>query len=85
MMMLCSMSVGDTTWRITPNHPVHHWTIKSKIHIFSSFSCPRMILSKEVLKLLLSIAEENFMCASFHKLRLKCQGKDFSGAQNTGK
>jgi hypothetical protein len=37
-----------------------------------------MMLSKEVLKLLLSIAEENFMFASFHKLRLKCQGKDFS-------
>jgi len=69
--MLCSMSVVDTTWLIVPNHPVQYWTTKSKIRIFSSFSCPSMILSKEVLKLLLSIAEVNFVCVSFHKLRLK--------------
>jgi len=70
--MLCSMSVGDTTWLIMSNRPVQHWTTKSKIHIFSSFSCPSMILSKEVLKLLLSIAE---VCVSFHKLRLKVKVK----------
>jgi len=67
--------VGDTTWLIMPNHPVQRWTTKSKIHIFSLFSCPSMILSKEVLKLLLSIAEENFVCVSFHKLRLKVKVK----------
>jgi len=73
--MLCIMSVGDTTWLIMPNHPVQHWTTKSKIHIFLSFSCPSMILSKEVLKLLLSTAEVNFVCVSFHKLRLKFKVK----------
>jgi len=72
--MPCSMSVGDTAW-LMPNHPVQHWTTKSKSHIFSSFSCPSMILSKEVLKFLLRIAEENFVCVSFHKLRLKVKVK----------
>jgi hypothetical protein len=69
------MLVGDTTWLIMPNLPVQHWTTKSKIHIFSSFSCPSLILSKEVLKLLISIAEENFVCVSFHKLKLKVKVK----------
>jgi hypothetical protein len=34
-----------------------------------------MMLSKEVLKLLLNIAEENFVCISFHKLMLKVKIK----------
>jgi hypothetical protein len=74
-MMLCNVSVGVTTPLMMPNHPVQHRTTKSKIRIFSSFPCPSMILSKEVLILLLSIAEKNFVCVSFHKLRLKVKVK----------